>query len=236
MPLNDNFIYQPPEDPLDILYQDEHYIAVNKPAGLLSVMGRLPQHYDSAYYRILQDYPQAKVIHRLDMATSGILLFAKHRDAEIAMSKLFQARQVEKYYLAVVAGQVITAGSVDVPLIADWDNRPKQKVDFEQGKSAKTLYQPLHYDEKQQYSLIKLTPITGRSHQLRVHMAYIGHPIIGDKIYNPHAQLNPFLQMCLHSAFLGFIHPLTGQQIHLSSLPPFLTDKFQLLSTLYAKK
>ena len=145
MPLNNDFIYAPPQEALKIIYEDEDLVVVNKPAGLLSVMGRLPEHQDSAYLRILEKFPTAKVTHRLDMATSGWLMFAKHRDAEVAVSKMFQARRVKKYYIALVQGQTQAEGSVEVPLITDWENRPRQMVHFELGKQAKTLFQLMEY-------------------------------------------------------------------------------------------
>lgn len=215
------FIYTPPQQPLQILYEDDDFIVIDKPSGLLSVMGRLPEHQDSAYLRILQDFPQAKVVHRLDMATSGILLFAKHRDAEVMMSKLFQARQVDKYYTALVQGKLIGQGSVDVPLIADWENRPRQKVDFQVGKSALTHYETIAYDSEQDTTRVKLIPITGRSHQLRVHMAHIGHPIMGDKLYHPQPQCYALGRLALHATALSFIHPRQQQQLNIISDVPF---------------
>ncbi|RYY80586.1 MAG: RNA pseudouridine synthase [Moraxellaceae bacterium] len=221
MPLNDHFIYTPPQEPLSILYEDDDLIVIDKPAGLLSVPGRLPEHQDSAYLRILESYSMAKVTHRLDMATSGILLFAKHRDAEVAMSKLFQARSVQKNYVALVQGELSGEGSIDVPLIADWPNRPKQKVDFEIGKPAKTLYQQLDYNAEQDISRILLAPITGRSHQLRVHLAHIGHPITGDKLYHPSPSSSPLNRLALHASDLAFKHPLQGHHLTLQSTVPF---------------
>ncbi len=141
MPINHDFVYCPPQEPLHIVYEDDDLVVIEKPAGLLSVPGRLPEHHDSAYLRVLNQYPQAKITHRLDMATSGILMFAKHRDAEVAVSKMFQARTVHKNYVALVQGKLEGEGSVDVPLITDWENRPRQMVHFELGKAAKTLYQ-----------------------------------------------------------------------------------------------
>lgn len=217
----DDFVYQPPQQPLTVLYQDDDYIAVAKPAGLLSVMGRLPEHQDSAYLRILQSFPQAKVTHRLDMATSGILLFAKHRDAEVAMSKLFQARQVSKYYVALVQGEIGLDGEIDLPLIADWENRPRQKVDFDVGKPAKTLFSRLDYHVEQDFSRVQLIPITGRSHQLRLHLASIGHPILGDKLYHPEPQKTHLSQMALHAEKLAFIQPLSQKQVEIISKPLF---------------
>ena len=217
MPLNNDFIYMPPQEPLEIIYEDEDLVVVNKPAGLLSVMGRLPEHQDSAYLRILEKFPTAKVTHRLDMATSGLLMFAKHRDAEVAVSKMFQARTVKKYYVALVQGQIQAEGSVEVPLITDWENRPRQMVHFELGKQAKTLFQLMEYDAETDQSRVRLEPVTGRSHQLRVHMMHIGHPIMGDKLYHPDPAMFHLKRMALHAAYLAFQHPLKMHDIELYS-------------------
>ncbi len=222
MALNDQFIYTPPQQPLVILYEDQDLIIIDKPAGLLSVPGRLPEHQDSAYLRVIAQYPNAKITHRLDMATSGILMFAKHRDAEVAISKMFQARHVEKNYIALVQGHIQPEGEVNVPLITDWENRPRQMVHFELGKASKTLYRNLGFDEAKQISRVGLTPITGRSHQLRVHMMHIGHAIIGDKLYHPQPQQNFGLnRMALHADFLAFVQPLTRQKLEIKSAVPF---------------
>lgn len=221
MPLDDNFIYTPPKDELCVLYEDADLVVIEKPAGLLSVPGRLPEHHDSAYFRVLEKFPNAKITHRLDMATSGILMFAKHRDAEVAVSKMFQARTVQKNYIALVQGNLIGEGSVDVPLITDWENRPRQMVHFELGKSAQTLYQALNYDTEQDITRVLLTPITGRSHQLRVHMMHIGHPITGDKIYHPDATRSPLKRMALHASYLAFTQPLSGEQVEIRGNIPF---------------
>ena len=152
MSLNDNFVYMPPQGELSILYEDDDLVIIEKPAGLLSVPGRLPEHHDSAYYRVLEQFPNAKITHRLDMATSGILMFAKHRDAEVAVSKMFQARTVKKNYIALVQGKLPDTGRIEVPLITDWENRPRQIVHFELGKQALTLYEHLEYDEAKDVS------------------------------------------------------------------------------------
>lgn len=221
MPLDDNFIYMPPQDELSILYEDDDLVVIEKPAGLLSVPGRLPEHHDSAYFRVLEKFPHAKITHRLDMATSGILMFAKHRDAEVAVSKMFQARTVEKNYVALVQGKLSEGGSVDVPLITDWENRPRQMVHFELGKTAKTLYKKISYDVEQDISRVLLTPITGRSHQLRVHMMHIGHPITGDKIYHPEPTRSPLKRMALHASYLAFTQPLSGKPLEIRGNVPF---------------
>ena len=209
MPLNDDFIYAPPKEALKILFEDDDLVIIDKPAGLLSVPGRLPEHHDSAYLRVRAQFPEAKITHRLDMATSGILMFAKHRDVEVAISKMFQARTVSKRYVALVQGNLIEDGSVDVPLMTDWDNRPRQMVHFELGKPSQTLYQPLEYNAEEDVSRVLLTPITGRSHQLRVHMMHIGHPITGDEIYHPEPKRCPYQRMTLHASYLAFQHPFS---------------------------
>ncbi|OTG64792.1 RluA family pseudouridine synthase [Acinetobacter silvestris] len=221
MSTRDNFIYRPPQEPLSIVYEDDDLVVIDKPAGLLSVPGRLPEHHDSAYYRVLAQYPNAKITHRLDMATSGILMFAKHRDAEVAVSKMFQARIVRKNYIALVQGKLQAEGSVDVPLITDWENRPRQMVHFELGKPAKTLYEALSYNEFEDITRVLLTPITGRSHQLRVHMQYIGHPITGDQFYHPEYQKTPLKRMALHASYLAFKQPLSGLDVEIQGNLPF---------------
>lgn len=221
MPINDNFVYMPPQEPLAIVYEDEDLVVIEKPAGLLSVPGRLPEHHDSAYFRVLERYPNAKITHRLDMATSGILMFAKHREAEVAVSKMFQARAVKKNYIALVQGKLEAEGSVEVPLITDWENRPRQIVHFELGKPARTLYQALQYSEQDDITRVLLTPITGRSHQLRVHMQYIGHPITGDKLYHPEPYQSPLQRMALHASYLAFKQPLSGADVEIKAKVPF---------------
>ena len=215
MSLNDNFVYMPPQGELSILYEDNDLVIIEKPAGLLSVPGRLPEHHDSAYYRVLEQFPNAKITHRLDMATSGILMFAKHRDAEVAVSKMFQARTVKKNYIALVQGKLPDTGRIEVPLITDWENRPRQIVHFELGKQALTLYEHLEYDEAKDVSRVLLTPITGRSHQLRVHLQYIGHPITGDKLYHPQPTRSPLGRMALHASYLAFTQPLSGVELEI---------------------
>ncbi|SEM00479.1 RluA family pseudouridine synthase [Acinetobacter sp. DSM 11652] len=221
MPLDDNFVYMPPQGPLNIVYEDDDLVVIDKPAGLLSVPGRLPEHHDSAYSRVIAQYPNAKITHRLDMATSGILMFAKHRDAEVAVSKMFQARTVKKNYVALVQGKIAQQGQVDLPLITDWENRPRQIVHFELGKPALTLFELVAYDAHLDISRVLLTPITGRSHQLRVHMQAIGHPITGDKLYHPNPKLSNLGRMALHASYLEFQQPLSGIEIKIVSEVPF---------------
>ena len=220
MPSN-HFVYMPPQQPLCIVYEDDDLVVIDKPAGLLSVPGRLPEHQDSAYLRVVEKYPHAKITHRLDMATSGILMFAKHRNAEVAVSKMFQARTVQKNYIALVQGKLEGQGSVDVPLMTDWENRPRQMVHFELGKAAKTLYQAVQYFEVEDITRVLLTPVTGRSHQLRVHMQYIGHPITGDQFYHPDYRQSALKRMALHASYLAFKQPLSGVDVEIRGNLPF---------------
>ena len=204
--------YNPPQEPwLDLVYRDDYIAVVNKPSGLLSVPGNQPQYYDSAMSRVKEKYGFCEPAHRLDMATSGILLFALSKAADRELKRQFREREPKKYYQALVWGHVEQDhGVVELPLICDWQNRPRQKICFERGKRAVTFY-----DVLQRYpnntTRIKLTPITGRSHQLRLHMLALGHPILGDKFYaHPQAKaLSP--RLCLHAESLQIQHPITGE-------------------------
>lgn len=222
-----DFVYQPPTLPwLDILYQDRDIIVINKPSGLLSVPGRAADHYDSAYSRVLQLHPGAQVVHRLDMATSGVLLLALRRSAERELKRQFQERETHKVYYARVAGHVKhTNGTVDLPLICDWPNRPRQKVDHQLGKPSVTHYEVV---SKGRYStLVKLTPITGRSHQLRVHMMALGHPILGDGFYADSRAKQLASRLLLHATTLTIKHPYSGESMTFTAPPPFMTAEPQ---------
>ncbi|HIE6129669.1 TPA: bifunctional tRNA pseudouridine(32) synthase/23S rRNA pseudouridine(746) synthase RluA [Proteus mirabilis] len=214
-------VYNPPTDPwLHVLYQDEHIIVVNKPSGLLSVPGKAVEHHDSIMSRIKADFPDAESVHRLDMATSGVMVVALNKAAERELKRQFREREPKKNYIARVWGKLEKPqGLVDLPLICDWPNRPKQKVCYETGKSAQTFYEVLEYEENA--TRVKLSPITGRSHQLRVHMLALGHPILGDRFYaHPQARaLAPRLQ--LHAQELFITHPAFHSPIHFECLADF---------------
>lgn len=206
--------YNPPLDPwLHILYQDEHIMVVNKPSGLLSVPGRLEEHKDSVMTRIQRDFPQAESVHRLDMATSGVIVVALTKAAERELKRQFREREPAKQYVARVWGHpAAEQGIIDLPLICDWPNRPKQMVSVELGKPAQTEYQVLAYDADNS-ARVQLKPITGRSHQLRVHLLALGHPILGDRFYaHPEAlAMAPRLQ--LHAESLTITHPAFGNSM-----------------------
>ncbi|MFT6030120.1 MAG: tRNA pseudouridine32 synthase/23S rRNA pseudouridine746 synthase [Oleiphilaceae bacterium] len=212
----DDFVYDPPQTPcIKIIYQDDDVLVLDKPTGLLSVAGRLEIHKDSLQTRVQRVYPTASVVHRLDMSTSGIMLMALNKESHRNISRQFQDRQVSKRYLARIYGRPSTeTGLVDLPLIGDWLNRPKQKVDFEVGKPSLTNWKILSSDG--QSSLIELEPVTGRSHQLRVHMQSIGHPILGDKFYAHEDAFKLSERLDLHAAYIKFTHPTTHEEIDFS--------------------
>lgn len=221
MAANPDFIYRPPMTPyLDIVYQDDDIVVLNKPSGLLTVPGRLAEHKDCLQNRVQKTLPTATIVHRLDMATSGIILMALNKPAHVEISRQFEKRQTQKSYIARVYGKVENqTGSVDQPLICDWPNRPKQKVDHQHGKKSLTHYRVLSYQENS--TLVELTPVTGRSHQLRVHMLSLGHPILGDRLYAHDKALTISPRLQLHAQWLTIMHPVTKQSITFNATCPF---------------
>lgn len=204
------------------LYQDEHLLITVKPAGLLTVPGRGPEKQDCLIHRLLADFPNSRVVHRLDMATSGLVVVAQSLPALQALSRLFETRQIQKEYTAVVAGLMAEdIGEVTLPLICDWPNRPRQMVCHIHGKSAHTRYRVLERDQVRQHTRVQLLPITGRSHQLRVHMQALGHAILGDEFYAEGAALAAAPRLLLHASRLQFQHPLTGEALDIHAPAPF---------------
>lgn len=196
-------------------------LVVNKPPGLLSVPGRGTDKTDSLASRVQNKFPDALSVHRLDMSTSGLLVFARGADMHRRLSHLFRERGVKKCYIAMVAGCVeSSAGEVDLPLGSDWPNRPRQKVDFAGGKSSLTSYRLLAHDTVMNTSRVELEPVTGRTHQLRVHMAAIGHPIVGDTLYGGAAGATAE-RLLLHASVLSFTHPFSTEPLTLVSEAPF---------------
>ncbi len=216
--------YIPPADcGLDIIYQDEYLLAVNKPAGLLTVPGRGADKTDSLLSRIQQIFPDALCVHRLDMSTSGLVLVALGKPVQRELSGMFRERRIAKHYVAIVAGCILnTHGEIDLPLAADWPNRPRQKIDLAHGKVSQTQYRVLNHvapaDSKT--TRVELQAITGRTHQLRLHMAAIGHPILGDTLYGDAAH-NQAARLLLHACKLNFLHPLSGTALTLCCKIPF---------------
>jgi tRNA pseudouridine32 synthase/23S rRNA pseudouridine746 synthase len=202
---------------LDLVYSDESLLVVNKPAGLLAVPGRGADKQDCLSARVQRLFPDALVVHRLDMSTSGLMLFARGADLQRCISVMFQEREVSKRYVAIVTGHLKTEiGEVDLPIIADWPRRPLQKIDAESGKPSLTRYRAL--DINGDATRVELEPVTGRTHQLRLHMASIGHPILGDALYG---DVNSAPRLLLHATSLSMLHPLTQAPLHFDSSAPF---------------
>lgn len=195
-------------------------MVIEKPAGLLTVPGKHAHLSDCLESRARAVHSGARIVHRLDMDTSGLIVLGLTADAHRALSRQFEMRQVTKMYRARVFGTVAGEGGViDWPLRCDWPNRPLQMVDAELGRPALTAWQAVGRSDC--FTDVLLFPKTGRSHQLRVHMAALGHPILGDRFYAHEAALAASDRLCLHAAELGFAHPATGKALWFESLSPF---------------
>ncbi len=207
---------------LQILYADDAMLVLDKPAGILAVPGRGADKQDCVAVRAQAAYPDALIVHRLDMATSGLLLMARGKEAQRLLSELFAHRAIQKFYTAVVAGHVeCQYGEINLPLLTDWPNRPRQKVDYRQGKPSLTQYRVLSYDREKDTTRIELIPQTGRSHQLRVHMQALGHAILGDALYAPSNIAGQTARLCLHATAMCFNHPWQQKMVRFSSEVPF---------------
>lgn len=215
--------YHPPAHAgLAVLHADAALVVVDKPAGLLSVPGRGAGMDDCLAARVQAEFPDALIVHRLDMATSGILVFARGPAMQRALSIAFQSRTVDKRYTAVVEGLLDAAcGSVDLPLITDWPNRPRQKIDPVIGKPSLTHWQVIARETVAGRTRVALTPVTGRSHQLRVHMQALGHPILGDELYGTADGIASAARLLLHASTLTLPHPVSGEPLQLRSDAPF---------------
>ena len=203
-----------------LLHLDDALIVVDKPAGLLAVPGRGEAGRDNLATRVQAHFADALVVHRLDQATSGLMLFARGALAQRCLSAAFAQRQVEKHYLAVVEGQPVDdSGSINAPLAADWPNRPRQVVDAVHGRASLTHWHVLSRKEPEGAARLFLQPVTGRSHQLRVHLQHLGHPIRGDRLYAPapvHGE-----RLLLHACHLRVLHPQDGRPCEFQSPVPF---------------
>ena len=201
----------------ELIYHDAFLLVVNKPAGMPAVPGRGEDKQNCVFARIQKEFSDALIVHRLDMATSGLLVFARGTEMQRRLSRLFHDRKVEKRYVAVVTGKLDAEGEIALPLGADWPNRPKQKVDYASGKHSLTRYRLLSYDAASDTSREELEPVTGRTHQLRVHLAACGHAIVGDTLYGAlRAE-----RLLLHASSLSFEHPHLGTMLDLVCETPF---------------
>lgn len=215
-----DLVYRPPKSPLGVLFEDNSVLAVDKPEGLLTVPGKRPDLADCLLARVRSQYKDALLVHRLDLSTSGVVVFARTRSAQRNIGLQFERRHAEKIYHARVHGIVASpAGKIEFPLAADWPNRPLQKVDFADGRPAVTEWEVLKVE--QEASRLKLIPKTGRSHQLRVHMKEIGHPIIGDPLYGLSESGITADRLQLHAHSLRIRHPENGNEIAFTSPCPF---------------
>ena len=211
--------YNPPNDPLVFLHDDHEVLLVDKPSGLLSVPGKGPELADCLLTRVQAVFPTALLVHRLDRDTSGVMVFALTPHAQRHLGLQFEKRQTRKTYVARVWGEMSDkTGTIDLPLIVDWPNRPKQMVDHENGKPAVTDWRVIRARGGE--TRVRLMPKTGRSHQLRVHMQALGHPILGDPFYAD-GPARDFPRLMLHSETLQFRHPDGGQGMRITAKCPF---------------
>lgn len=216
--------YRPPEHRgLSLLHLSAQLIVVDKPSGLLSVPGRDPGKEDCLSRRVQAEFPDALIVHRLDMGTSGIVVMGRGASAQRALSLQFQERRVRKRYQALVDGRWTAAatGEIGLPIGVDGPRHPRQKVDHATGRPCLTRYRLLDIDTTSATSRIELEPVTGRSHQLRVHMEALGHPILGDDFYGTPASCAKAERLMLHACQIEFSHPETGATLRIECSPPF---------------
>ncbi|OGB06037.1 MAG: RNA pseudouridine synthase [Burkholderiales bacterium RIFCSPHIGHO2_12_FULL_61_11] len=212
---------------IDLVYVDESLLVLNKPPGLLSVPGRGQDKQDCLSRRVEQHFPDALIVHRLDMATSGLMLMARGSAAQRALSRSFERREVHKRYLAVVAGCLLPAegadgwGLIDLPIAVDWPRRPLRVIDAVLGKPSQTRWQVVAFDEATNSTRVTLEPIPGRSHQLRVHLQALGHPMLGDRLYAPEAVQIKASRLLLHACSLRLSHPVSSALLFFESTPGF---------------
>ena len=206
--------------PIRIFYEDRDLLLVDKPHHLLSVPGRHPLNHDSLIRRLQPRYPDVQAVHRLDLDTSGLMVVPKRRESLSELGRQFQRRQIEKEYTAIVWGEMEDdGGAIELPIATDWPNRPKQMICEERGKHALTRFEVLNRGDNR--SLVKLMPVTGRSHQLRIHMQSLGHPIIGCDMYAHPEALDASDRLLLHATRLKLCAPSTGNWLSAFSPIPF---------------
>ena len=214
-----SYTYDPPKDAPRILHADHEVLVVDKQAGLLSVPGKGPDKADCLLSRLRAIYPQVLLVHRLDTDTSGVMVYALTPHAQRHLGLQFEKRQTKKVYQARLWGELAQKeGTVDLPLCVDWPNRPRQHVDFENGRAAQTDWRVMRHEDGT--TRIRLMPLTGRSHQLRVHMTELGHPILGDPLY-AEGPARDFPRLMLHAESLRFRHPDGGVHLSFSAECPF---------------
>ena len=220
-PVPTSYIYEPPTDPwLTVLHADDRLVVFDKPSGLLTVPGKDPALADCLEARAREKWPTATLVHRLDKDTSGIVLMALDKKALGILGQQFEKRRTKKRYIARVWGVMAEdSGLVDMPLATDWENKPRQRVDWENGRASQTEWTVL--EREAQATRVSLNPLTGRTHQLRVHMLAIGHPRLGDQFYSTGEALAAAERLQLHAEMLTFYHPDDGREMTFTSPAPF---------------
>lgn len=214
----------PPDQGVHLWFADEVMLVADKPAGLLTVPGRGPDRQDCLWTRVVRSHPDARIVHRLDMATSGLVVMARDAESHRRLSVAFEQRLVHKRYEAWVRGSMAhDEGEIDLPLVTDWPRRPRQMVCHDHGKPSLTRYRVIERDLERGWTRVSLEPVTGRSHQLRVHLLALGHPIVGDPLYGPVEADSPWGRMCLHAVWMDVPHPGSeeGRRVVLNSPAPF---------------
>ena len=197
----------------EAIYADAHLLVLNKPAGLLSVPGKGDGKKDCLSSRVQKSYPDALIVHRLDMATSGLMMMGRGAVMQTALSKLFETREIHKRYVAVVDGHMAANPNwqlIDLPIALDWPNRPLRII-HANGKPSQTRWRAMRYNADANTTRVELEPITGRSHQLRVHLKALGHPMLGDALYAPDDVQAKSSRLLLHACTLRFLHPASGE-------------------------
>ncbi|MDD8059510.1 MULTISPECIES: RluA family pseudouridine synthase [Shewanella] len=216
------FIAPPCDGVIDILYQDEHLLLINKPSGLLSLSGKNPLNKDAVHYRLVQDFPTATLLHRLDFGTSGIMLVALNKQVNGLLTQQFQQRTIGKTYTAVLYGDLPNEqGEIDLPIAKDVEHFPLMKICHDTGKPAKSHYQVIGRHPQGLSTRVRFTPISGRTHQLRIHSQQIGHPILGCDLYHNQQSQQMAPRLLLHATSLSFIHPITLEKMNCICSSPF---------------
>jgi len=221
-PQSDPFIVPPCYDEIKILFQDEHLLLINKPSGLLSLSGKHPLNKDSVHFRLVQDFPAATLLHRLDFGTSGIMIVALNKRINGLIGKQFQEGGVSKTYTAVLHGHVLDdKGFIEFPIAKDVDNFPLQKICYELGKKALTNFEVIERLDNPPRTRVLFSPVSGRTHQLRIHSREIGHPILGCDLYATDEAFFMANRLMLHATTIEFIHPVSSEKIKGMCASPF---------------
>lgn len=218
----DQFIAPVCHEEIEVLFQDEHLLLINKPSGLLSLSGKHPLNIDSVHFRLVKEFPTATLVHRLDLGTSGIMIVALNKGINGHIGKQFQNRSVSKTYIALLEGLLQQdSGIIELPIAKDEANFPLQKICDVSGKKAKSQYQVIERHKNSETTKVLYSPVSGRTHQLRIHSQQIGHPILGCDLYASVSSFDKAHRLMLHAATIDFDHPVTGERIHGFSECPF---------------